>query len=61
LQRHGLAPEDIERLQKAFQILGHASLNATQGIARIEEEIPQTVAIQELVAFIRVSERGLIN
>jgi UDP-N-acetylglucosamine acyltransferase len=61
LQRHGFAPEEIEPLQNAFRILGHASLNTTQAMARIEEEIPQTAAIQELVAFIRGSERGFIK
>jgi UDP-N-acetylglucosamine acyltransferase len=61
LQRHGFAPDDIEPLQNAFRILGHASLNTTQAMARIEEEIPQTAAIQELVAFIRASDRGFIK
>jgi len=61
LQRHGFAQEEIEPLQNAFRILGHANLNTTQAMARIEEEIPQTAAVKELMAFIRGSERGFIK
>jgi UDP-N-acetylglucosamine acyltransferase len=61
LQRHGFTTEEIEPLQNAFRILGHANLNTTQAMARIEEEIPQTAAVQQLMAFIRGSERGFIK
>jgi UDP-N-acetylglucosamine acyltransferase len=61
LQRHGFTAEEIEPLQNAFRILGHANLNTTQAMARIEEEIPQTAAVQQLMAFIRGSERGFIK
>jgi UDP-N-acetylglucosamine acyltransferase len=61
LQRHGFSSEEIEPLQNAFRVLGHASLNTTQALARIEEEIPQTAAVKELIAFIKGSERGFIK
>ena len=61
LQRHGFTAEEIEPLQNAFRILGHASLNTTQAIARIEQEIPETAALKELLAFIQASERGFIK
>jgi UDP-N-acetylglucosamine acyltransferase len=61
LQRHGFSPDEIEPLQNAFRILGHASLNTTQAMARIEEEIPQTAAVKDLISFIRASERGFIK
>jgi UDP-N-acetylglucosamine acyltransferase len=61
LQRSGLTPQEIEPLQHAFRILGHASLNTTQALTRIEEEVPQTPRVKELLAFIRASERGFIK
>ena len=58
LQRNGFTTEDIEPLQNAFRILTHSGLNTTQALTRIEEEIPQTEPVKELLAFIRASERG---
>ncbi len=61
LQRCGYSAEEIEPLQNAFRILSHASLNTTQALARIEEEVPQTVLVKELLEFIRASGRGFIK
>jgi len=61
LQRSGLQAESIEPLQNAFRLLSHASLNTTQALARIEEEIPTTDEVKELLAFIRASDRGFIK
>jgi UDP-N-acetylglucosamine acyltransferase len=58
LQRSGFNADQIESLQNAFRILTHSGLNTTQAIARIEEEIPQTPPVIELLAFIRASDRG---
>lgn len=58
LQRSGFATEDIESLQNAFRILTHSGLNTTQALTRIEDEIPQTPPVKELLAFIRASDRG---
>jgi len=61
LQRSGFAPEAIEPLQNAFRLLSSSSLNTSQAIARIEEEIPLTAEVKELVEFIRSSERGFVK
>ena len=61
LQRSGYPPESIEPLQNAFRLLTHAGLNTTQALARIEEEIPRTPEVLELLAFIRASGRGFIK
>ncbi len=58
LERKGFGPDAIEPLQNAFRILTRAGLNTSQALARIEEEIPQTSEIQELLDFIRASQRG---
>jgi UDP-N-acetylglucosamine acyltransferase len=58
LQRSGFSSDDIESLQNAFRILTHSGLNTTQALTRIEEEIPQTDPVKELLQFIRASDRG---
>jgi UDP-N-acetylglucosamine acyltransferase len=58
LERSGYSSDAIEPLQNAFRILTRASLNTSQAICRIEEELPQTPEIAELLQFIRNSPRG---
>jgi len=61
LQRGGFSPEAIEPLQNAFRLLSNAGLNTSQALARIEQEVPQTAEVKELLAFIRASERGFVK
>jgi UDP-N-acetylglucosamine acyltransferase len=58
LQRSGRTAEEIEPLQNAFRVLTHSGLNTTQAVTRIEDDIPQTTEVKELLAFIRASDRG---
>ncbi|MEZ4414614.1 MAG: acyl-ACP--UDP-N-acetylglucosamine O-acyltransferase [Gemmatimonadota bacterium] len=59
LQRRGFAEPTRAALKKAYRILFHSALNVSQGLARIEEEIPGIPEVDHLVAFIRASERGI--
>ena len=61
LQRSGFSVEAIEPLQNAFRLLSHSGLNTSQALARIEEEIPQTPEVKQLLDFIRSSERGFVK
>jgi len=61
LERNGYSSETIEALQTAFRILTRAGLNTTQAITRIEEEVPQTAEITDLLEFIRGSQRGFVK
>ncbi len=61
LERRGFDPVAVEHLQNALRILTRAKLNTSQAIARIEAEIPATVEIADLLAFIRSSQRGVIK
>jgi UDP-N-acetylglucosamine acyltransferase len=61
LERRGFSSEAIEALQNAFRILTRAGLNTSQALTRIEEEIPATDEVQELLQFIRSSERGFVK
>ena len=61
LERRGYSLEAIEPLQNAFRILTRSGLNTTQALSRIEEEIPQSPEVKELLEFIRNSNRGFIK
>ena len=61
LERRGFDKTTVEALQTAFRLLTRAGLNTSQAIDRIRAEVPALPEIEELVAFIRSSERGIIK
>ena len=61
LGRRGFDKAVVEALQTAFRILTRSQLNTTQAIERIQAEVPPCAELDELVEFIRASERGVIK
>jgi UDP-N-acetylglucosamine acyltransferase len=61
LERAGLPSPSIEALQNSFRLLTRSNLNTSQALAKIEEEVPQTDEVQELLHFIRNSQRGFVK
>jgi UDP-N-acetylglucosamine acyltransferase len=61
LQRRGFSDASVAALHKAFRILSHSGLNTTQAIERMTGEVDSTPEVEELIAFIRASERGFIK
>jgi UDP-N-acetylglucosamine acyltransferase len=61
LERRGVAKPAIEGLQTAFRLLTRSQLNTTQAIERIRAEVPPCPEVDELIEFIRASERGVIK
>lgn len=61
LERRGFAKETIEKLQTSFRILTRAGLNTSQAIERISAEIEACPEVDELIEFIRGSERGVVK
>jgi|SRR6185312_4369671 len=61
LQRRGFAKESIEALQTAFRLLTRAGLNTTQAIERIHAEVERCAEVEELLAFIASSQRGVVK
>jgi UDP-N-acetylglucosamine acyltransferase len=61
LERRGFDKSVIESLQTAFRLLTRSQLNTTQALERIRAEVPPCAEVDELVAFIRSSERGVIK
>jgi UDP-N-acetylglucosamine acyltransferase len=61
LTRRGFEKPNIESLQTALRLLTRANLNTSQAIERIKAEVPQTLEVEELLAFIAASTRGVIK
>lgn len=61
LERRGFAASTIENLQTAFRLLTRAGLNTSQAVSRIRSEIPGSPELEEMLQFIRDSERGIIK
>jgi UDP-N-acetylglucosamine acyltransferase len=59
LSRRGFEKGVIEALQTALRLLTRAQLNTTQAIERIRAEVPACAEVEELIEFIRASERGV--
>ena len=61
LKRAGFSDERVEALQKAYRLLRQSKLNTSQALKRIAEELSGQPDVEELVQFIRTSERGFIK
>ena len=61
LERRGVAKESVEALQTAVRLLTRANLNTSQAVERIRAEVPPCAEVEELLAFIAASERGVIK
>jgi UDP-N-acetylglucosamine acyltransferase len=61
LERRGFQTPVIEALQTSFRLLTRAKLNTTQAIERIRAEVPPCAEVEELLAFIGSSQRGVVK
>lgn len=61
LERRGFETPVIEALQTSFRLLTRAKLNTSQAIERIRAEVPPCAEVDELLEFIRTSERGVVK
>jgi UDP-N-acetylglucosamine acyltransferase len=61
LERRGFGKDVIEALQTAFRLLTRSQLNTSQAIERIRAETMPSAEVDELIEFIRASERGVVK
>jgi UDP-N-acetylglucosamine acyltransferase len=61
LARRGFDKAAIESLQTAFRLLTRAGLNTSQAVERIHAEVEACPEVEELLAFIAASQRGVIK
>ncbi len=61
LERRGFETPVIEALQISFRLLTRAKLNTSQAVERIRAEVPPCAEVEELLEFIRTSDRGVVK
>jgi len=61
LKRRDFSAESIDALHKAFRLLTRSGLNTTQAVEKIAAEVAPSREVEELLEFIRTSERGFIK
>mgnify|MGYP003579352892 CR=1 FL=1 len=61
LERRGFDAEEIRSLREAYRLLCRANLNVKQACENIRAEVPQNAHIDQLLAFIEASKRGIVR
>lgn len=61
LRRRGFSEKAIESLDKAYRLIYRSSLNVSQAVARIQQEVEPTPEVQAVLSFIAKSKRGIIS
>ncbi len=61
LKRRNFTIEDIHLIQDAYRYLFQSGFNTSQAIEKIVEEFPSNKYIDDIVTFIRNSERGIVR
>jgi len=61
LERRDFSSATIDSLHKTFRLLTQSGLNTSQAVERIRSEVPACPEVDELLAFIQTSERGVIK
>lgn len=61
MKRHGFTPEQMEEVQAVIRYLYNSNLNVTQAVARMEAELTMTPLVEEMLQFVKTSQRGLLR
>jgi UDP-N-acetylglucosamine acyltransferase len=61
LERRGFERDTVEKLQTAIRLLTRSGMNTSQAVERIRAELGGCAEVEELLAFIAESERGVIK
>lgn len=61
LRRRGYSNESIRDIQEIYRYLYLSGLNNTDAVARIEAELPASKERDEIILFIRNSNRGIVR
>ena len=61
LKRRGFSIEKINQILDIYRVIYNKGLNTTKALEYIEEEMPASDERDEIISFIRESERGIIK
>ncbi|MBU0769037.1 MAG: acyl-ACP--UDP-N-acetylglucosamine O-acyltransferase [Proteobacteria bacterium] len=59
LKRHGFSQETLSSLKKAYRIIFRIGLTLNEAIERVKAEMEQVPEVNDLIRFIKSSERGI--
>ncbi len=59
LKRHGFSQETLSSLKKAYRIIFRIGLTLNEAIERVKAEVEQVPEVNDLIRFIKSSERGI--
>jgi UDP-N-acetylglucosamine acyltransferase len=59
MSRAGMSHEQIQEIERAFAIIFHEGLPLPAALARVETELGNAPAVQEMIAFLRQRHRGV--
>ncbi|MBQ2574454.1 MAG: acyl-[Bacteroidales bacterium] len=60
-RRRGFTNEMINNIQDVYRVLYNKGMNVSQALEYIENELPATKERDEIVLFLRNSNRGIIR
>jgi len=61
LERNGFAAETIKTIKEAFRLIYRSQFNTRQAVEAIQQELPASAEITQIIEFIQTSERGIIR
>jgi UDP-N-acetylglucosamine acyltransferase len=61
LERSGFKPETVKTIKEAFRLIYRSKYNTRQAVDAIQQELPGSAEITQIVEFIQTSERGIIR
>jgi UDP-N-acetylglucosamine acyltransferase len=59
LERNGFAPESVKLIKEAFRLLYRSKMNTRQAVEAVQQQLPATPEITQIVEFISTTERGI--
>jgi UDP-N-acetylglucosamine acyltransferase len=61
LERNGFSAETIKTIKEAFRLIYRSKFNTRQAVEAIQQELPASAEIRQIIEFIQSSERGIIR
>lgn len=59
LRRHGISPEAIVKLKRAYRVIFLSTLNTSQALERLATDVDSCPEVEYLIQFIKTSSRGI--
>ena len=61
LERHGFDASSVKAIKEAYRLIYRSDLNLQQAIEQIRQDLPDSVEVGQLLAFVSHSPRGIIK